>query len=477
MNYEVVIGIEIHCELKTKTKMFSNAPCSFGEPANTCVNEIDLAHPGTLPSVNKEAVKKAIQACAAFNLEIDPLLKFDRKNYYYSDLPKGFQITQQFYPIGKNGYVDLDLGSYSKRVRINRIHLEEDTAKQFHIDDETLIDFNRAGTPLIEIVSEPDMVNGLEASTYVETLKQTLFYLGVSDVKMEEGSMRCDVNISLNKKGEGFGTKTEIKNLNSIANVSKAIDYEIERQSKILDEGGTIVQATRRFDEATKTTIEMRKKEGDVDYKFFPEPNIFPIKLSDEFVSDIVNNLPELPEQRRLRYASQYGLKANEINVYLGNKDLANLFENVMKYSDNSKAVSNWLITDVLAWLSKNEVNINDTLMNPQHLSKMIELIDSKVISSTQAKDIVLNEVMNGKNPEDVINEKGLKQVSDEGLILKIVNEVLDEQPQSIEDYANGKDRAVGFLVGQIMKKSKGQANPSLANKLVVEQLALRINK
>lgn len=477
MNYEVVIGIEIHCELKTKTKMFSGAPTSFGKPANTCVNEIDLGHPGTLPSLNKEAVKKGVQACAAFHLEIDPLLKFDRKNYYYSDLPKGFQITQQFYPIGKNGYVDIDVDGSKKRVRINRIHLEEDTAKQFHIGDETLIDFNRAGTPLIEIVSEPDMSSGKEAAAYVETLRQTLLYIGVSDVKMEEGSMRCDVNISLNKPNEGYGTKTEIKNLNSISNVQKAIDYEIERQSKMLDNGETIIQATRRFDESTKTTVEMRKKEGSVDYKFFPEPNIFPIRLSDEWVKEIVENLPELPSERKERYEKDYGLSSNEINVYIGNKDLASLFENVMKYSDNAKAVSNWLITDVLAWLSKNNVLIKETKLKPEELAKMIKLIDDKVISTTQGKDIVLDGIMNGELSEDIINKKGLKQVSDEGLLLNIINEVLDEQPQSIVDYANGKDRAVGFLMGQVMKKSKGQANPGLANKLVVEELSKRINK
>lgn len=477
MNYEVVIGIEIHCELKTKTKMFSGAPTSFGKPANTCVNEIDLGHPGTLPSLNKEAVKKGVQACAAFHLEIDPLLKFDRKNYYYSDLPKGFQITQQFYPIGKNGYVDIDVDGSKKRVRINRIHLEEDTAKQFHIGDETLIDFNRAGTPLIEIVSEPDMSSGKEAAAYVETLRQTLLYIGVSDVKMEEGSMRCDVNISLNKPNEGYGTKTEIKNLNSISNVQKAIDYEIERQSKMLDNGETIIQATRRFDESTKTTVEMRKKEGSVDYKFFPEPNIFPIRLSDEWVKEIVENLPELPSERKERYEKDYGLSSNEINVYIGNKDLASLFENVMKYSDNAKAVSNWLITDVLAWLSKNNVLIKETKLKPEELAKMIKLIDDKVISTTQGKDIVLDGIMNGELSEDIINKKGLKQVSDEGLLLNIINEVLDEQPQSIVDYANGKDRAVGFLMGQVMKKSKGQANPGLANKLIVEELSKRINK
>ncbi len=477
MNYDVVIGIEIHCELKTKTKMFSGSECKFGAQSNTCVNEIDLGHPGTLPCVNKEAIKKAIQACAAFNLKIDPLLKFDRKNYYYSDLPKGFQITQQFFPIGKDGYVMIDCDGERKKIRINRIHVEEDTAKQFHLDDETLIDFNRAGTPLIEIVSEPDMKNGKEAAAYVEALRQTLLYIGVSDVKMEEGSMRCDVNISLNRKGEGFGVKNEIKNLNSIANVQKAIDYEIERQSKILDEGGIIEQATRRFDESSKTTVLMRKKEGSVDYKFFSEPNIFPIRLDDEWIKSIIDNLEELPDEKRERFKNQYDLTDYDIKVLINNKSLACVFEEVMKFTKNSKACANWLITDVLAWLSKNNVSLENSSMKPEHLALMINMIDDKIISTTQAKDVVLKEVMEGRNPEDVASEKGLKQVSDESSILKLINEVLDEQPQSIIDYSNGKDRAVGFLMGQLMKKSKGQANPGVANKLLVEALKSRIIK
>ncbi len=477
MKYDVVIGIEIHCELKTNSKMFSGAPCSFGEEGNTCVNEIDLGHPGTLPCVNKEAIKKAVQACLAFNLKIDPLIRFDRKNYYYSDLPKGFQITQQFYPIGKDGYVIIDVENEKKKIGINRIHLEEDTAKQFHLEDETLIDFNRAGTPLIEIVSEPDMKNGKEAAAYVETLRQTLLYIGVSDVKMEEGSMRCDVNISLNKPGEGYGVKNEIKNLNSIANVQKAIDYEIERQSKILDEGGIVEQATRRYDEVSKTTVLMRKKEGSVDYKFFPEPNIFPIRLSDEWIDEIKNNLEELPEAKKERFKKEYDLTDYDIKVLINNKKLAETFEEVMKFTGNAKAAANWLITDVSAYLSKNNLTLEKSRFNAEYFAKMINMIDRKVISTTQGKDIVLSEVMSGKDPEAVISEKGLKQVSDEDALLKLVNEVLDEQPHSLPDYGNGKDRAVTFLMGQVMKKSKGQANPSLTNKLLVEELKRRIIK
>ena len=295
MNYETVIGIEIHCELKTKTKMFSGAPVAFGKVANTCVNEIDLGHPGCLPCVNKEAVRLAIKAATALHCEIDTLVRFDRKNYYYSDLPKGFQITQQFHPIGSGGWLEIETSQGKKKIRLNRMHMEEDTAKQFHTQEGTLIDFNRAGTPLVEIVSEPDMRSGEEAAAYVEKLRMILLYLGVSDVKMEEGSMRCDVNISLRPEGsETFGVKTEIKNLNSISNVQKAIDAEVERQRAILEAGGEVEQATRRYDETQKTTIMMRKKEGNVDYKYFPEPNIFPIRLDDRWIADIQEHLEDV---------------------------------------------------------------------------------------------------------------------------------------------------------------------------------------
>jgi len=297
MNYETVIGIEIHCELKTKSKMFSGAPVAVNMQPNTCVNEIDLGHPGVLPSLNKEAVRLSVLACSALNLEIDPVVRFDRKNYYYSDLPKGFQITQQFHPIGQHGYIDLELEEGTKRIRINRLHMEEDTAKQYHADEETWIDFNRAGTPLIEIVSEADIRSAKEAMAYVEKLRNILVYLDVTDGKMEEGSLRCDINISLREIGtEAFGVKTEVKNLNSISNIERAIQAEVERQSVLLNAGDIVEQATRRYDDVAKTTILMRKKEGTVDYKYFPEPNIPPIRLDQKWIKSIQASMPELPE-------------------------------------------------------------------------------------------------------------------------------------------------------------------------------------
>ncbi len=471
MEYDVTIGIEIHCQLKTDTKMFSGAPTSFGRNANTCVNEIDLGHPGTLPCLNKEAVAKAIQACTALHLTIDPLVKFDRKNYYYSDLPKGFQITQQFHPIGKNGYITIHTSEGDKKIRINRIHMEEDTAKQFHLSKVSLLDFNRAGTPLVEIVSEPDMKNGEEAEKYVEALRQTLYYIGVSDAKMEEGSMRCDVNVSIAPKGsDKLGTKNEIKNLNSISNVAKAIDYEVQRQKEALENGEEILQETRRFDEKTGTTILMRRKEGNVDYKFFPEPNIFPIRLDDAWIKEVQDSMSELPEERKERYTKEYGLSIHDIDVLIANKEMSEFFEKVMEHTQNAKAVCNWLLGDVSGWLNKNEISIADAKLEPAHLAKLIELVDEGKVSGAQAKSLV-DDVMHGNDPEVLVKEKNMTQVSDESALLQMVNEVLDNNPQAIEDFKNGKDRAVGFLVGQVMKASKGTANPGLVNKILNEEL------
>lgn len=476
MEYDVTIGIEIHCQLKTDTKMFSGAPTSFGRKANTCVNEIDLGMPGVLPEVNREAVKKAVMACTALHLDIDPLVKFDRKNYYYSDLPKGFQITQQFHPIGRNGYVEIETAEGKKKIRINRIHMEEDTAKQFHLTKFSLLDFNRAGTPLIEIVSEPDMHSGEEAEAYVEALRQTLYYIGVSDCRMEEGSMRCDTNVSISPKGSGvLGTKNEIKNLNSISHIGKAVNYEIERQKKLLEAGEKVLQETRRFDEKSGETVLMRRKEGNVDYKFFPEPNIFPIRLSDEWIRDIQDNMPELPQARKERYKSEYGLSDHDIGILISNKEMSDYFETVTKYTANAKSACNWLLSDISAWLNTHETTIDQAQLDPKNLAKLIAMIDDGKISNAQAKKLV-DDLMAGKDPEVAAKEKGLQQVSDTGAIAAMVNEVMDANPQAIEDFRNGKSRAVGFIVGQVMKKSRGQANPGMVSKMVNEELQKRIS-
>ena len=475
MEYDVTIGIEIHCQLKTKTKMFSGAPTSFGRKPNVCTNEIDLGHPGTLPCVNKEAVAKAIEACTALHLTIDPLVKFDRKNYYYSDLPKGFQITQQFHPIGRNGYIMIDTEEGQKKIRINRIHMEEDTAKQFHLTKFSLLDYNRAGTPLIEIVSEPDMHNGEEAEKYVEALRQTLYYIGVSDCKMEEGSMRCDVNVSIAPKGSNtLGVKNEIKNLNSISHIGKAVDYEVERQKELLEKGEKVLQETRRFDEKTNTTVMMRRKEGNVDYKFFPEPNIFPIRLDANWIKSIQDSMPELPEERKARYTNDFGLNEHDINVLIANKELGDFFEETMKYSKNAKGVCNWLLGEVQGWLNKHEQTIVNTELKPEALAKLVEMIDTNEISSKQAKELI-DDIMTGKDPTESAKEKGLQQVTNTDELANMIKDVLDENTQAIEDFKAGKGRAVGFLVGQVMKKSKGQANPGLVNQILQEELKKRI--
>ncbi|MFR6360833.1 Asp-tRNA(Asn)/Glu-tRNA(Gln) amidotransferase subunit GatB [Amedibacterium intestinale] len=474
MKYETVIGIEIHCELKTKTKMFSSAPVAFGEVANTCVNEVDLGHPGTLPCVNKEAVRLAVKAATALRCDIDPLVKFDRKNYYYSDLPKGFQITQQFHPIGRNGCITIETEDGKKDIRINRIHMEEDTAKQFHSDAGTLIDFNRAGTPLVEIVSEADMRSGSEAAAYVEKLRTLLYYLGVSDVKMEEGSMRCDVNVSIRPVGStAFGTKTEVKNLNSISNVQKAIDAEVERQIQLVENGEKVEQATRRYDETQKTTILMRKKEGNVDYKFFPEPNITPIRLSDEWISEIQENMEELPDERKARYIGQNELSAYDADVLVSNRELSDFYDEVIKHTKAYKKAANWVIVELSAALNKANIKPADNPCKAEYLADMINMVEAQEISGKQAK-VVFEEIMKGKDPKKVVEEKGMKQMSDASELLAMINTVLDNNPQSIEDFKNGKDRAVGFLVGQVMKASKGQANPAMTNKLIQEELKKR---
>ena len=476
MEYDVTIGIEIHCQLKTATKMFSGAPTSFGRKANTCVNAIDLGHPGTMPEVNKEAVRKAIMACTALHLTIDPLVKFDRKNYYYSDLPKGFQITQQFHPIGKDGYVEIETPEGKKKIRIERIHMEEDTAKQFHLSKVSLLDYNRAGTPLIEIVSKPDMHNGQEAESYVEALRQTLYYIGVSDCKMEEGSMRCDVNVSIAPKGSNtLGTKNEIKNLNSISHIGKAVDYEVARQKEILEAGGKVLQETRRFDEKTGTTVMMRRKEGNVDYKFFPEPNIVPIRLDANWIKQVQESIPELPEVRKERYENEYGLSAHDVRVLIADKEMSDFFEKTIAFTKDAKGACNWLLSDISAWLNAHEKTIDTCDLKPELLAKLIAMIDEGKVSNAQARQLV-DDLMAGKDPEVSAEEKGLKQISDTGAIVAMVNESLDANPQAIEDFKNGKKKALGFLTGQVMKKSKGQANPGMVSQIVQEELKKRIS-
>lgn len=473
MNYETVIGIEIHCELKTKTKMFSSAPVVVGAQPNTATNEVDLGHPGTLPSLNKEAVRLAIMACRALNLKIDPLIKFDRKNYYYSDLPKGFQITQQFHPIGTEGHIDIETKDGIKHIRINRLHMEEDTAKQYHVEDESWIDFNRAGTPLVEIVSEADMRSAEEAMNYVEKLRAMLVYLGVTDGKMEEGSLRCDVNISLRPVGtEAFGVKTEIKNLNSISNIALAVDAEIKRQSEILDAGQVVEQATRRFDDVNKTTVLMRKKEGTVDYKYFPEPNIPPVLIDAKWMEEVISQLPELPAERKERYLA-LGLNDIDSDRLIANKALSDFFDLVILNTTQATLAANWVLTEVIASIDMEHIQNHHYDLKPKEFGLMLNALGSKEISSKQAKEIFPH-LLQGKDYQAVVKEFSIEQVSDESTLQTIIDETLNENAQSIVDFHNGKDRALGFLVGQIMKKTRGQANPQKTNELLLKALKER---
>ena len=474
MNFEAVIGIEIHVEMKTRTKMFSASPNRFGATPNTLVTPVDMAFPGTLPVVNKQAVINAIRVSNALNMEIDHELWFDRKNYFYSDLPKGYQITQDKRPIGKEGYVEIETQNGIKKIGIERLHMEEDTCKQLHMADYTLIDYNRAGTPLVEIVSKPEMRNGEEAMKYVEQIRSIVIYSGVSDGKMEEGSLRCDVNISLRPIGdEKFGTKVEIKNLNSLANVQRAIDFEMKRQSEILLSGGVVEQETRRFDETKKETVLMRKKTDAVDYKYFTEANITPIKLSDEFVNNAINTCPELASSKENRYISM-GLTKEEARQILMSVDMVKYFEECLKYTNQIKSVWNFVTGDIASYLNKNGVSITNFIVEPNNIVKLLALVERGEISYAQARKIFEEMTKNNEDPLVLQEKMGLKQNSNEDEIRKMCEEAVDANPQSIIDFKNGKGRALGFLVGQVMKISKGKANPQMVSKIIGEILAAK---
>ena len=468
INYEAVIGIEIHCELKTETKMFSGAPLGYGQPANTAINEIDLSMPGTLPQVNKTAVEYGVKLSQALGCDIDTLMRFDRKNYFYSDLPKGYQITQQFYPLGSHGSFEFFVGEELKSVRINRLHMEEDTAKQFHEGDITRIDFNRAGTPLLEIVTEADFRTGEEAAAYVDALRLLVIYLGISDGRMDEGSLRCDVNISVRPEGqEAFGTKVEVKNLNSISNIQKAIEFEKERHIEVVTSGGTIVTETRRFDEKTQETVSMRTKESAVDYRYFVEPNIPPIRIPESLLQPLTQELPVAKVQR---YHEEYDLSYYDANVLVKNIELSEYFEKLVASSKHYKLIVNWLTQDIMAVLDKKEDKSMEAWIKPEFFIDFIDAIESNTISSKQAKQ-VFAKLIEDESPKKVIKDSGMVQISDEATLMTWINGVLDANPQIIDDYRNGLDKSIKFVVGQVMKLSKGQANPRLTNEFVIREL------
>ena len=470
-DYEAVIGLEVHAELATKTKIFCSCPTDFGAKPNTHVCPVCMAMPGALPVLNKKVVEYAVKAGLATNCEIARVSKNDRKNYFYPDLPKSYQISQFDRPLCEHGFVEIEENGKTKKIGIIRIHIEEDAGKLSHDDygRDSLVDLNRAGVPLIEIVSEPDLRSSKEADTYLKKIKSILQYIEVSDCKMEEGSLRADVNVSVHKKGEPFGTRTEMKNMSSFRSIVRAIDYEIERQIEVIENGGTIEQETLRWDEVSGKTFTMRNKENAQDYRYFPEPDLGVIEISDEWKEEIRKSLPEMPEERKVRYMEEFKLPEYDSNIIVSSKYLSDLFEAATKVCNNPKAVSNWIMTDIIR--VQNEEDIEKMPFTAEELGKLIVLIDKGTISSSIAKKVFEELLENPRDPEEIIKEKGWVQISDEGAIKEIVQKILEENPASIADYKAGKDRALGFLVGQAMKQTKGKANPQLLNKLFLEEL------
>lgn len=472
--YETVIGLEVHVELRTESKIFCGCSTAFGAPPNTHTCPICLGHPGVLPVLNRQAVEYAMKAAMALNCEIASVSKFDRKNYFYPDSPKAYQISQYDQPVGQNGWIDIEIGGETKRIRINRLHLEEDAGKLTHVDGgyASLVDFNRVGTPLVEIVSEADLRSPEEAKAYLEKLKAIMQYCEVSDVKMEEGSLRCDANISLRPYGqEEFGTKAELKNMNSFRGVQRGLEYEEERQADILDEGGQVVQETRRWDEAQGRTLSMRSKEEAHDYRYFPDPDLVTVVIDDEWKERIRATIPELPDARKARYAVDYGLSGYDAEVITSSKKLADLFEDSLQYTKDAKAVANWIMGDLLAFLNAGGLEIEAVKLDGQGLGEMIGLIEKGTISTKIAKTVFKEMLESGKPPQVIVEEQGLVQISDEGAILAVVQQIIASNPQSVEDYKAGKQKAIGFLVGQVMKETKGKANPGLVNQLLVQCL------
>ena len=476
MEFEPVIGLEIHVELKTKSKMFSTAPVAYGKEPNTLCAPLDMAFPGTLPTVNKEGVIYAIRVSNALHMKIDNELHFDRKNYFYSDLPKGFQITQDRRPIGSDGYLEIEVDGKTKRIGIERLHIEEDTCKQLHFPAFTLLNYNRAGTPLIEIVSKPELRSGEEAMKYVEKIRSIVVFSGVSDGKMEEGSLRVDTNVSIRPKGSStFGTKVEVKNINSINYVQKAIDFEVNRQAKLLEEGKEILQETRRYDDKKNETISMRLKTDSVDYKYYPETNITPIKLSDEFIKNAIDSCPELAESKKARYINEHGLNDYDASLLVSEKAVSDYYDEATKYSKAYKLLANWINVDVAAYLNKNIISITEFPLSPERLAGLVKMVEANEVNSNQAREIFAKMLEAGVDASKAKEMLGISsQISDLDFIKDTINKVLEANPQAIIDYKEGKGRALGFLVGQTMKLTQGKINPKIATELLSEELKKR---
>ena len=474
-DYEVVIGLEVHAELATKTKIFCSCPNEFGGDPNTHVCPVCTAMPGALPVLNEKVVEYAVKAGLATGCEISRNSKNDRKNYFYPDTPRAYQISQYDKPLCEHGKIDIETENGSKTIGITRIHIEDDAGKLNHdpYGNGSLVDLNRAGVPLIEIVSEPDLRSAEEAENYLKKLKSILEYIEVSDCKMQEGSLRADVNVSIMPKGSNkFGTRTEMKNMSSFRSMVRAIEYEIERQVEVIDNGGIITQETLRWDDVSGKTFSMRDKENAEDYRYFPEPDLLEIRLSEEYIEQIKNSLPEMPESRKQRYLEEYGLSQKDANILTSSKYLSNIFEKASDICGNRKAVANWLLSDISRILNENELEPEQIPFTAESLAELVSLIDKGTISSAIAKKVLEEMFENAeKIPSKIIEEKGWIQISDEGAIKEVVLEILAANNQSVLDYKAGKDRALGFLVGQAMKATKGKANPQMLNKMFIEEI------
>ena len=472
--YETVIGLEVHVELATKTKIFCGCSTAFGGAPNTHTCPVCTGMPGTLPVLNKQVVNYALAVGLATNCEITQYCKFDRKNYFYPDNPQNYQISQLYLPICRNGHVEIETSEGKKSVGIHEIHMEEDAGKLIHDEweDCSLVDYNRSGVPLIEIVSEPDMRSAEEVIAYLEKLRMTIQYLGASDCKLNEGSMRADVNLSVREVGtEQFGTRTEMKNLNSFRAITHAIENERERQIDLLESGQQVIQETRRWDDNKEYSYAMRSKEDAQDYRYFPDPDLVPVYISDEWLAKIKNSQPEFREEKMARYKKEFDIPEYDIDIITDSKHMADLFEETVAICHEPKKVSNWLMGETLRLLKEKSMDAGDIRFSPENLAKLIALVDSKAINSSVAKEVFEVMFEQDIDPEQHVEEKGLKTVNDEGTLRKTIEEVISANPQSVEDYRNGKEKAIGFLVGQTMKAMKGKADPGMVNRILKELL------
>jgi aspartyl-tRNA(Asn)/glutamyl-tRNA(Gln) amidotransferase subunit B len=470
MNWETVIGLEVHVQLSTKTKLFSGASTSFGSEPNTQVDLIDLGLPGVLPVANKEAFYKAIRFGLATNAEINQVSMFDRKNYFYPDLPKGYQITQMEKPIVGKGSIVINVDGDEKLINITRAHLEEDAGKSIHdlFDGETGIDLNRAGTPLLEIVSEPEISSAKEAVAYFKAIHQLVTFLDICDGNMSQGSMRCDVNVSVKKHdNDVLGTRAEIKNINSFKFIERAIHFEVARQIKLLEKGESIVQETRLYDSVKNETRSMRSKEAANDYRYFPEPDLLPVVISDNELEEIKSTLPELPKQKEIRFINEHNLEESEAKILASSKAMANLFEDASEKTKDSSLIAKWLVGDVSALLNKDNISIEESKLSSVNFAKLIERISDKTISGKIAKSVLEEVWISGNDIDEIIEEKGLVQIQDESILENIAKKIIDENPDQVNAYKGGKDRLFGFFVGQVMKETQGKANPQGVNEIL----------